>query len=250
MEYYLEKRKKELSEKSYKNLECFLNKHQDILSKSEEEIVEYFSSFSDESKKKYLYNCLVYRREMNLSNSLIEEECKKLKEKIIENNKNKIRVLPKTNVKEKKSPLENLYYNLKTKLPALRSDFSTVKIKNFDKEKDNYYFEGYIYLNNLVKVDGKLILKCPEDLKHLIDNYIFKNDYLLDFESSNRNNYECSILCKKVFGITINEYRKKYITEKFKDKTDIKDILYTALDLCKECNTSIQQIIDYYFCDS
>jgi hypothetical protein len=252
LEEYLMKREKELKGKGYKQLVCFFKKYKNVIDLVfEDEIIECFNHFADETKKKYLYNILMYRREVKLEYSVIEKECLKLKTKIEENNKNKTRNLPTVNIKNERNQLEELYYKLKTTLPALRSDLSTVKVNNFDINSDNYYKDGEIVFNNLVKVglNKPLKLKVSDEVKEYIFNYNFKNDYLLDFESADRNNYECSVLCKKVFGITISEYRKKYITEKFKDKVSVKDILTTANEICKECNTSLDMIVNYYFCE-
>ena len=73
----------------------------------------------------------------------------------------------------------------------------------------------------------------------------YKNDYLLDYEIKDRNNYEC-ILCKKVFGIGLSDYRSNYMTKKFEGVITPREVLKRAFEVAKECNTSIEMIYQYY----
>jgi len=49
--------------------------------------------------------------------------------------------------------------SLYTNYGPLRSDYCTVKFKNYNKETDNYYENGVIYFNKLVKVPRNYIIE-------------------------------------------------------------------------------------------
>lgn len=245
---FLETKIEKLASKSYSQLKLFLKKEYEILEKNENEIVEYFKlkSKSMESLNKWITNVKMYRQHHQRSFGILECELTKLREKRFRNNIDNAKQKVELNIKEDLTELEQFYKELKENTPALRSDLSTVKIKNFNKETDNYINGNEIVFNTLVKKDGKMTIKITnEKLIEKIKTREYMNDYLLDYSCKDRNNYEC-ILCKKVFGVGISDYRSDYMTKKFEGVMTPREVLIKASEIAKECNTSIDMITQYY----
>lgn len=239
-----------LSETSLKQLKAFLVRENDLLEKSEDEIIDYFKSKTNslESLNKWFSNIKMYRKFYENTTSKLECQLSKIRElRFKENEKPRERI--EINIKTELNELEKLYKDLKENTPALRTDLSSIKIKNYDIEKDNYYLDGEIIFNTLVKKDGKINIKLTnEELIEKLNNKEYKNDYLLDYENMDRNNYE-SKLCKEVFGIGICEYRKMYITKSFNGLQTPKEILKKAFEIAQQSNTSIEMVYQYYLTD-
>jgi len=74
----------------------------------------------------------------------------------------------------------------------LRSDISSVKIRGFNKQIDNYYDSNnkQIVFNSLVKKQKILSVDIPDELNELIETFIKRNPneiYLIKLTHSNRN---------------------------------------------------------------
>jgi len=57
----------------------------------------------------------------------------------------------------------------------LRRDIATLKIRNFNKQTDNFYFNSKIVFNSLVKRDGRKSGDVPKVLDDLIKNVMLIN---------------------------------------------------------------------------
>jgi hypothetical protein len=89
---------------------------------------------------------------------------------------------------------------------VLRSDYSSVKIKNYNKEEDNYYENHVITFNNLRKVNKEqLTIELQECDKKLFDEYIANNtsDYLFHLQVP-------SSFCKWIKKISLRHLNKDY----------------------------------------
>lgn len=248
IENFLETKIEKLAPKSYSQLKSFLEKEYEILEKNEDEIVEYFKlkSKSMESLNKWITNVKMYRQHHKRSFGILECELTRIREQRTQERFETLKPKVEVNIKEELTELEEFYKELKENTPSLRSDLSTVKIKNFNKEMDNYINDDEIVFNTLVKKNGKMTIKITnEKLLEKIKTREYKNDYLLDYEIKDRNNYEC-ILCKKVFGIGLSDYRSNYMTKKFEGVITPREVLKRAFEVAKECNTSIEMIYQYY----
>ena len=64
----------------------------------------------------------------------------------------------------------------------LRSDITTVKIRNYNAQVDNYYLNGKIVFNSLIKKGGIKTIDVPKELDDLIQNIKlinYQEDYLI-----------------------------------------------------------------------
>ena len=102
----------------------------------------------------------------------------------------------------------------------LWTDISTVKVKDYNKQSDNYYNSKQFVFNVLVKNAGKLTANVPDKLNELIETFIKCNpgeNYLIKLTHSNRNlniTKWLAAISSKYFGtlLTINDYRHIYST--------------------------------------
>lgn len=123
-----------------------------------------------------------------------------------------------------------------TDLPPMRSDIRTVKCRNFDESKDNYYKDGVLYFNTRVKQnrDKKMSFDISF-MKEFVDNYIksHKHDYLIGrkYDSTDFSKYlgETSL---KYFGkrLSIQMLRKIYLSN-FYDEILPKNFDYKQLQI-------------------
>src|SRR6185503_17573953 len=58
--------------------------------------------------------------------------------------------------------------DLYTKYPPLRSDYATVKLQNYDITKDNYYADGIIHFNKLIKINNQLDITLNSENKQFL----------------------------------------------------------------------------------
>lgn len=174
----------------------------------------------------------------------------------------------KTPVKEKK---DYEFENLQTKIdviddlesriiltllnnyPVLRSDYNTIKIRDFDEKSDNFYKEGVIFFNKLVKVDNNIDIKLEEKDKKIIDDYIRTLNRDTLFRLTNISSF-CKWI-KKVSNkylakdYTITDYRKIYPTKKLSEAKSVKEFVETQKEIAKLQNHSVGVQTQYYLQD-
>lgn len=115
-------------------------------------------------------------------------------------------------------------------IPPRRSkDYVCVKIKNVDKEKDNYIDKNEFVFNNYktAKTYGQQRLEIPKELRTIINKWIKINptDYLLfDIGLNPLSNVKLNQRLNKLFGkkVGINELRKHYLSSKYANLIDVK----------------------------
>lgn len=113
-------------------------------------------------------------------------------------------------------------------IPPRRSkDFVNFKIRNIDKDSDNYMDKNKFVFNSYktAKTYGKQEIEIPNKLKSIINKWIKfnPNEYLL-FDSNNNKltNVKLNQRLNKLFGkkAGVNQMRKTYLSDKYSDMID------------------------------
>lgn len=118
-------------------------------------------------------------------------------------------------------------------IPPRRSkDYVNFKIKNIDKDKDNYIEKNELVFNSYktAKTYGQQKIVIPTALKTIINKWLKINptDYLLfDSEYKQMNNVKLNQRLNKLFDkkASVNALRKSYLSDKFGDMIDLKNEL-------------------------
>jgi integrase len=109
--------------------------------------------------------------------------------------------------------------------PRRSKDFCDFKIKNIDKEKDNYLDGKKMVFNSYktAKTYGKQEVPIPVQLKNILAKWIKINptDYLLfDANMGKLSSVKLNQRLNKIFGekkVGVNQLRHTYLTDKFGD---------------------------------
>lgn len=116
--------------------------------------------------------------------------------------------------------------------PRRLMDYTDFKIKNINKSTDNYIYGNKLYFNSYktAKTYGKQIIDIPKELKTILTKWIRINptEYLLfDIDNNKLNNVKLNQRLNKIFGknISVNQLRKYYLTDKYKDLSEMKENL-------------------------
>lgn len=118
-------------------------------------------------------------------------------------------------------------------IPPRRSkDYVNFKIKNVDKEKDNYMDKKEFVFNSYktAKTYGQQKVEYPKELKTILNKWLKVNptDYLL-FDSSLKplSNVKLNQRLNKLFGkkVGVNQMRKTFLSNKYGDLIDTKKAL-------------------------
>lgn len=118
-------------------------------------------------------------------------------------------------------------------IPPRRSkDYVNFKIKNIDKDKDNYIEKNELVFNSYktAKTYGQQKIVVPTALKTIINKWLKINptDYLLfDSEYKQMNNVKLNQRLNKLFDkkASVNALRKSYLSDKFGDMIELKNEL-------------------------
>lgn len=134
-------------------------------------------------------------------------------------------------------------------IPPRRSkDYVNFKIKNVDKEKDNFMNKNEFVFNayKTAKTYGQQKVDIPKELKTILNKWIKANptDYLL-FDSSLKplSNVKLNQRLNKLFGkkVGVNQMRKTFLSSKYGDLIDKKNEL--AKDFKDMGSSMIQETI-------
>jgi hypothetical protein len=131
-------------------------------------------------------------------------------------------------------------------IPPRRSkDYVNFKIKNINKDEDNYINKNTMVFNSYktAKTYGQQQVDIPKELKTILNKWIKINptDYLLFDSSFNLlSNVKLNQRLNKLFGkkVGVNMMRKSYLSDKYSDLIDKKNEL--AKDF-KDMGSSILQ---------
>ncbi len=111
-------------------------------------------------------------------------------------------------------------------IPPRRSkDFTEFKIKNIDKEKDNYIEGNKLFFNSYKtsKFYGQQSVEIPKELMKIIKKWISVNptDYLLfDSKENKLSNVKLNQRLNKIFDgkkVGVNQIRHTFLTDKYQD---------------------------------
>jgi len=124
-------------------------------------------------------------------------------------------------------------------IPPRRSkDFVDFKIKDVDKDKDNYYDGTNLVFNSYktAKTYGQQKVKVPKELKPILKKWLKYNptDYLLfDSQLKKLSNVKLNQRLFKIFGkkVGVNGLRKTFLTEKYGDLIEVKNNLSKDMSL-------------------
>jgi len=124
-------------------------------------------------------------------------------------------------------------------IPPRRSkDYVNFKIKNINKDDDNYTDKNNMVFNTYktAKTYGQQKIEIPKGLKTILNKWIKLNptDYLL-FDSSFKplSNVKLNQRLNKLFGkkVGVNQMRKTYLSDKYSDMIDKKNELAKDMSL-------------------
>ena len=108
--------------------------------------------------------------------------------------------------------------------PRRNLDYCEFKIKNVDKEKDNYLDKNSLVFNTYktAKFYGEQRIEIPKELKSILTKWIKLNDtdhLLFDINGSKLTSVKLTQRLNKIFGkhSGANLLRHLYLTERFSD---------------------------------
>lgn len=133
--------------------------------------------------------------------------------------------------------------------PRRSTDYCLMKIRNFNKEEDNYIDKNQMVFNKYktAKTYKQQTLTIPPELKSILTKWIKVNptDYLLfDNNGSQLTNVKMTQRLNKIFGkkSSVNSLRHSYLTNKFGSQIEIqKEMEQSGKDMGTSAST-IQNI--------
>ena len=123
--------------------------------------------------------------------------------------------------------------------PRRLKDYCDFKVRNFDKDKDNYRHYSKLHFNSYktAKTYGEQVIKIPPKLVTILkkwenmildDKFDHKTDYLLtDINGQPLTNVKLNQRLNKIFGkkVSCNQLRHTYLTDKYGDLINKKNEL-------------------------
>jgi integrase len=115
-------------------------------------------------------------------------------------------------------------------IPPRRSkDFCDFKIKDIDKEKDNFFEKGKMYFNSYktAKTYGQQVIEVPKPLQSIIKKWITINPtaYLLFDSNMNKlTSVKLNQRLNKIFDekkISVNALRHSFLTDKYEEHSKV-----------------------------
>jgi hypothetical protein len=132
--------------------------------------------------------------------------------------------------------------------PPRRSEWVYVKIKNFNKDTDNYYDKNMFHFNIYKTVEkyGKQTLECPKELKPVITKWIKLNptEYLF-YNTSNNKQFSKPDLTKrlyKIFGkkISVDMMRSIFLSNYYKEIPRLQEMEKIANEMGHDIKSGIE----------
>ena len=129
----------------------------------------------------------------------------------------------------------------------LRSDYWTIKVRNFDVKRDNYYSNGVLYFNELVKVNRSLRVQLTDEEKVVLHRYMDTlpdtQEFMFGFTNSNSYTQAVRRIASGVFG-------EKFSINKFRHLRDfpnaVKEIYTRLNDLATSMNHTLATHVEKY----
>jgi hypothetical protein len=137
--------------------------------------------------------------------------------------------------------------------PRRSQDFTELKLKNFDKEKDNFYYKGCFYFNvyKTAKSFGEQKIELPSEIDKQVKKYIKKIDNEYFFFNPKTGNKLTSpnitLMINSIFGkrVSTNLLRHIYLSNKYKDVPAIKQMDATATAMGHDLRTSLEMYVKH-----
>lgn len=136
-------------------------------------------------------------------------------------------------------------------VPPRRSlDFCEMKIKNVNKDEDNYIDKNKFVFNvyKTAKTYGQQQMEIPQQLKNILNRWISINDcdwLLRDKHSNKLNSVKLNQHMNRIFGgknISVNQMRHSYLTDKHLET--LEDYKELEKDMVA-CGSSINMAMTY-----
>ena len=135
--------------------------------------------------------------------------------------------------------------------PRRSQDYSLLKIRNFDKDVDNYIDKGDMVFNKYktAKQYGQQTITMNPKLKLLINKWskINKSDHLIVSKTGKMLNVsQITKLLNKIFGnrnISVNIIRHSYLSHVYKDMPTISDMQQRATNMGHAFQTAITMYV-------
>ena len=263
--------------KTYSSMLSSINKKLDgekdleFFSKEKDKIINYIKeNITSFQTQKTLLSALYILTDLKDYKDLMLEICKQVNESYKEqklNNKQKEHRITFEAVKDKvnsllsmlkTNPTINMYeqfliaaFSSGVYSPPRRSEFASVKIKNFDKQKDNYLEKNKIVFNSYktAKKYGSQIYEVPSPLIPIVKKYLKlnKTDYLFPKRNSDAcmTNVDYNRMLQKIFGktISVDNLRSIYLSEKYKNIPSLVDMEKTAEAMGHTLTTSLENYV-------
>ena len=263
--------------KTYSSMLSSINKKLDgekdleFFSKEKDKIINYIKeNITSFQTQKTLLSALYILTDLKDYKDLMLEICKQVNESYKEqklNNKQKEHRITFEAVKDKvnsllsmlkTNPTINMYeqfliaaFSSGVYSPPRRSEFASVKIKNFDKQKDNYLEKNKIVFNSYktAKKYGSQIYEVPSPLIPILKKYmkLNKTDYLFPKRNSDAcmTNVDYNRMLQKIFGktISVDNLRSIYLSEKYKNIPSLVDMEKTAEAMGHQVVTALENYV-------
>lgn len=134
-------------------------------------------------------------------------------------------------------------------IPPRRSmDWSEMKIRNYDKDTDNYYENGVFYFNKYktANVYGQQSVAVPAKLKLLLGKYAKKNPYdylLITREGTKLHTSGIAVRLNEIMGkkISTTMFRHIYLSNIHRNTPNLQELKQTATDM----GHSVEMGIEY-----
>jgi hypothetical protein len=137
--------------------------------------------------------------------------------------------------------------------PRRSQDFTELKLKNFDKEKDNFYYKGCFYFNiyKTAKSFGEQKIELPIEIDKQVKKYIKKIDNEYFFFNPKTGNKLTSpnitLMINSIFGkkASVNILRHVYLSNKYKDIPALLEMEDTAKKMGHDLSTALEMYVKH-----
>lgn len=130
--------------------------------------------------------------------------------------------------------------------PRRLLDYTAMKIKNIDKDTDNYIEKNEFVFNTYktAKKYGEQKVEIPKELRMIIAKWVKQNesDYLLTNKGKPFSSSTLSKRLSSIFGVSVDMLRSIYLSNLYKDVPLIKQMDKTATEM----GHSAQSAFNFY----
>jgi integrase len=243
----------------------------DFFSKEKDQIIKYVKeNISSNQTQKTVLSALYILTNLKEYKDFMLEICKKVNDNYKEQKMNDKQKEHRISFQEVQDKVTQLLSAIKTNpnlnayesfliaafssgvyAPPRRSEFAFVKIKNFDKQKDNYLEKNKIVFNSYktAKKYGSQIYEVPSPLIPVLKKYLKMNktDYLFPKRNGDvcMTNVDYNRTLQKIFAktISVDNLRSIYLSEKYKNIPSLVDMEKTAEAMGHTVSTSLENYV-------